>query len=125
MAKCIVKASTLQAIADAIRESNGRQVDYKPRDMAWAVNGLPNMASVGHAYRVTINQSPHQTIYVRRFLQPYQIEHFGSFTVGEPMFYIEATIEAEQGYTAGILNHSGVVLLDRDIVIEATPATAV
>jgi hypothetical protein len=34
MAKVIVKAKHLQAIADAIRECNGRQVPYKAREMA-------------------------------------------------------------------------------------------
>ena len=62
---------------------------------------------------------------MRRFLQPYEVEHFGSFTVSEPMFYIEVTIVPEQGYTAGTLNHSGIIRLDRDMIIEATPATEV
>ena len=34
MEKVIVKAKHLQAIADAIRGCNGRQVLYKPREMA-------------------------------------------------------------------------------------------
>lgn len=125
MAKVIVKAKHLQAIADAIRECNGRQVPYKAREMAQAIDGLPNRANTNHAYRVTINQSPHQTIYVRRFLQPYELEHYGSFTVSEPMFYVEITIVPDEGYRAGTLNHSGVVQLDRDMIVEATPATEV
>ena len=125
MEKVIVKAKHLQAIADAIRGCNGRQVLYKPREMAQAIDDLPNLASTNHSYRITINQTPHQTIYVRRFLQPYEVEHFGSFTVSEPMFYIEVTIVPEQGYTAGTLNHSGIIRLDRDMIIEATPATEV
>ena len=125
MAKVIVKAKHLQAIADAIRECNGRQVLYKPREMANAIDNLPNRANTNHEYRVTINQSPHQTIYVRRFLQPYEIEHHGSFNVSEPMFFLEITIVPEEGYRAGTLNHSGVVQLDRDMIVEATPATEV
>ena len=125
MAKVIVKQKHLQAIADAIRDCNGRQVSYKAREMAAAIDELPSGIHSNHSYRVTINQSPHQTIYVRRFLQPYEVDHFGSFNVAEPFFYIEVTIEAEQGYTAGTLNHSGVIQLDRDLIIEATPATEV
>ena len=55
--------------------------------------------------------------------QPYEVEHFGSFTVSEPMFYIEVTIVPDQGYTAGLLNHTEEITLDRDITISANPAT--
>jgi hypothetical protein len=41
------------------------------------------------------------------------------------MFYVEITIVPDEGYRAGTLNHSGVVQLDRDMIVEATPATEV
>ena len=123
--KVIVNDRHLTNIANAIRELNGSSVSYKAREMSPAIDELPELATSGHAYRVTINQSPHQTITVQKYLRRNENVSTGSFTVSEPFYYITVSIEAENGYEAGILNHSGTFVLDRDFIIEATPATLI
>lgn len=126
MSKVMIKQQHLNDIADAIRYLNGKNtVRYKPREMAQAINELVQGSNNSHTYRVTINQSPHQTIYVRKYLPDYRFTHYDGFTCSEPYYYIDVTIEADEGYVAGTLNHSGTMILDRDYIIEATPATEV
>ena len=122
--KVIVNDQHLTNIANAIRELNGRTISYKAREMAGAIDALPELTRNAHAFRITINQTPHQTITVRKYLEPNETIYAGSFTVNEPFYKILVTIQADEGYTAGTLNHSGVVTVDRDMIIEATDAVA-
>ena len=123
--KVIVNDQHLTNIANAIRELNGRTVSYKAREMSQAIDELPELVTGSHAYRVTINQSPHQTITVQKYLKRNENVSTGSFTVSEPFYYINVSIQADEGYEAGTLNHSGTFVLDRDYIIEATPATPI
>lgn len=48
MRKGLITESTLTDIADAIRQKNGEDTTYKPRDMALAIIQLPsNIINVG------------------------------------------------------------------------------
>lgn len=123
--KVIVNDRHLTNIANAIRQLNGRAVSYKAREMSQAIDELPELAVSGHAFRVTINQTPHQTITVQKYLRRNETVSMGSFTVSEPFYYIDISITPDEGYEAGTLNHSGTMVIDRDIIIEATPATPI
>ena len=123
--KVILNDDSLQNIADAIRSINGANVTYKPREMAAAIDAMPQVLRDVHSYRVTINQSPHQTIKVRKYLPDIEYDYNSSFTVSEQFYLLDISIEADEGYEAGTLNFSGTVLLDRDMIIEATNATEV
>lgn len=123
--KVIVNDQHLTNIANAIRQLNGRNVSYKAREMPQAINELPELAVGGHAFRVTINQTPHQTITVQKYLRRNETVSMGSFTVSEPFYIIDVSIQADEGYLAGTLNHSGTIVVDRDILIEATEATPI
>ena len=123
--KVIVNDQHLTNIANAIRELNGSSVSYKAREMSAAIDALPELTTGSHSFRVTINQSPHQTIIVSRYLDDDTGYHVGSFNVSEQFYKLNISIEADEGYTAGTLNKSGVVTLDRDMLIEATPATPI
>ena len=126
MSKVIINQQSLNDIADAIRYLNGKtSVKYKPKEMAAAIEALIQGSNNSHTYRVTINQSPHQTIYVRKYLPDYRFTHYDGFTCSEPFYYIDVSIQADEGYKAGTLNYSGTMILDRDYIIEATPATEV
>lgn len=123
--KVIVNDQHLTNIANAIRQLNGREVSYKAREMSQAIDELPELVGNQHAYRVTINQTPHQTITVQKYLDDRYSYHIGSFNVGEQFYKINISITPDEGYEAGTLNHSGTMVLDRDIIVEATPATLI
>jgi len=57
--KVIVNDQHLTNIANAIRELNGRTISYKAREMAGAIDALPELTRNAHAFRITINQTPH------------------------------------------------------------------
>lgn len=123
--KVIVQSQRLSDIANAIRYVNGATRTYKAREMAGAISQIPQVLRNNHSFRVTINQSPHQTIKVRRYLPDTQQTHTSGFTISEQFYYLDAWIEPEDGYEAGTLNIDLPFLLDRDVVVEATPATEV
>lgn len=118
----LINDSNLNAIANAIRRKNGLVRTYKPREMAPAIRAINADAPDSREYTVTVIQTPHQTIKVRQVLGG-EKQYDQSFTVSEPYWKIQATIEAEAGYTAGALNYPNEVTVDRDITIKATPAT--
>lgn len=123
--KVIINDQHLTNIANAIRELNGREISYKAREMSQAIDELPELVTGQHAYRVTINQTPHQTITVQKYLDDTSTYHVGSFNVGEQFYKINISITPDEGYEAGTLNHSGTMVLDRDLIVEATPATLI
>lgn len=123
--KVIIDSQTLSNIASAIRYVNGETRSYKAREMAGAIDQIPQVTRDNHAFRVTINQSPHQTITVRRYLPDISQEHTTAFNVTEQFYLLDVSIEADEGYEAGELNVQSPVLLDRDIMIKATDATPV
>lgn len=123
--KVIVRSESLQNIADAIRTITGQVRVFKAREMAPAIDQIPAILRDVHSYRVTINQSPHQRITVRRYLPEIQRVHNTTFTVSEQFYWLDISIEADEGYRAGTLNLSGTIQLDRDRIIEATPAIQV
>lgn len=125
MAKVMLDNQSLIDIGNAIREINGATVSYKPREMAPAIDAIPELTRDVHSYRITINQTPHQTISVHKYLDDKEITYSGSFNVSEVFYKITVSIEAEEGWQAGTLNKSGVIVVDRDMVIEASPATEV
>lgn len=118
----LINDSNLNAIANAIRRKNGLVRTYKPREMAPAIRAINSDAPDSREYTVTVIQTPHQTIKVRQVLGG-EKQYDQSFTVSEPYWKIQATIEPEAGYTAGALNYPNEVTVDRDITIKATPAT--
>lgn len=123
--KVIVNDRHLTNIANAIRELNGSSVSYKAREMSPAIDALPELTNDLHTFRVTITQTPHQTITVEKYLNNNTGFHSGSFNVGEQFYNIDISIEADEGYEAGRLNHPTHMVVDRDISIEATPATPI
>ena len=123
MAKVMLDNQSLIDIGNAIREINGATVSYKPREMAPAIDAIPELTHDTHSFRITINQTPHQTITVRKYTDEKSVVYSGTFTVAEPFYKIVCSIEAEEGWQAGTLNKSGIVVVDRDMIIEATPAT--
>ena len=125
MAKCIIQSQTLSDIASAIRYVNGETRAYKAREMAGAIDQIPQVIRDNHSFRVTVNQSPHQTITVRRYLPDIKQTHTTAFNVTEQFYLLDVSIEADTGYIAGTLNVTSPVLLDRDILIKATDATEV
>ena len=120
----LINDSNLNAIANAIRRKNGLVRTYKPREMAPAIRAINADAPDSREYTVTVIQTPHQTIKVRQVLGG-EKQYDQSFTVSEPYWKIQATIEPEVGYTAGALNYPNEVTVDRDITIKATPATEI
>ena len=122
MSEVIIDDSSLNAIANAIRRKNGLVRTYKPREMAPAIRALQGVAPSSHGYTIKINQSPHQYITVKLRQRPQIVDYEETFTVNEPMWTFEASIEADWGYRAGKLNYVNETSIDRDYVIEATPA---
>lgn len=120
----LINDSNLNAIANAIRRKNGLVRTYKPREMAPAIRAINADAPDSREYTVTVIQTPHQTIKVRQVLGG-EKQYNQSFTVSEPYWKIQATIEPEAGYTAGALNYPNEVTVNRDITIKATPATEI
>lgn len=120
----LINDSNLNAIANAIRRKNGLVRTYKPREMAPAIRAINADAPDSREYTVTVIQTPHQTIKVRQVLGG-EKQYDQSFTVSEPYWKIQATIEADAGYVAGGLNYPDEVTVDRDITIKATPATEI
>lgn len=120
----LINDSNLNAIANAIRRKNGLVRTYKPREMAPAIMAINADAPDSREYTVTVIQTPHQTIKVRQVLGG-EKQYDQSFTVSEPYWKIQATIEADAGYVAGGLNYPNEVTVDRDITIKATPATEI
>lgn len=118
----IINDSSLNAIANAIRRKNGLVRTYKPREMAPAIRAIGATAPDARNYTVTIIQSPHQHITVKQYLGGEKV-YSDSFTLSEPYWKIQATVEPDPGYTAGLLNHAEEITLDRDITISANPAT--
>ena len=120
----LINDSNLNAIANAIRRKNGLVRTYKPREMAPAIRAINADAPDSREYTVTVIQTPHQTIKVRQVLGG-EKQYDQSFTVSEPYWKIQASIEADEGYIAGGLNYPNEVTVDRDITIKATPATEI
>lgn len=120
----LINDSNLNAIANAIRRKNGLVRTYKPREMAPAIRAINADAPDSREYTVTVIQTPHQTIKVRQVLGG-EKQYDQSFTVSEPYWKIQATVEADAGYVAGGLNYPNEVTVDRDITIKATPATEI
>lgn len=123
--KVIVQSQRLSDIANAIRYVNGATRTYKAREMAGAISQIPQVLRNNHSFRVTINQSPHQTIKVRRYLPDMEQTHTTGFNLTEQFYRLDAWVEPDDGYVAGTLNIQTPFLLDRDVVVEATPATEV
>lgn len=71
---------------------------------------------------VTITQSPHQTIHVYTPKKSGGTDNTSSFTCPVGTTY-EAEVIAESGYVAGALNVSGNGTINRDMSINANPAT--
>ena len=122
MTKVLMDDSSLNAIANSIRRKNGLVRTYKPREMAPAIRAFAYNIPSAHDYTVTINQSEHQRIIVRKYLDPNLKEYTQSFTVAEPYYKIDISIEADAGWEAGTLNYQSPTTVDRDIIIQATPA---
>lgn len=118
----IINDSSLNEIANAIRRKNGLVRTYKPREMAPAIRSFKYALPTSHEYRVTVNQSAHQTITVRRYLNNDWKDYTKSFTVSEPYFILDIQIESDAGWTAGTLNQQSTLNLSKDIVISASPA---
>ena len=118
----LINDFNLNAIANAIRRKNGLVRTYKPREMAPAIRAINADAPDSREYTVTVIQTPHQTIKVRQVLGG-EKQYDQSFTVSEPYWKLQASIEADAGYVAGGLNYPDEVTIDRDITIKATPAT--
>ena len=125
MSEVLIDDSSLNKIANSIRGKNGLRRTYKPREMAPAIRAFRNYIPHAHEYNVQINQTPNQTITVKKYLEINRRNHTGTFTVTEPFYILEVSIEADIGYEAGQLNVQSPIVLDRDLIIEATPATPV
>ena len=117
----VINEQYLNDIANEIRRKNGLVRTYKPSEMPAAIRAIGASVPASDGFTVTVIQTAHQTIKVKQFLGGEQ-QYDESFTVSEPFWKIQATIEAEAGYEAGSLNYSDEVTVDRDIIIQATPA---
>lgn len=116
--------SSLSDIANAIRNRNKLVRTYKPREMAPAIRALHDLIPQSDGYEVRIAQYEHQTIKVRRYLNE-ERTYTESFSTTKPFWKIQAEIEADPGYTPGVLNYPDEMSVDRDIFIQATPAEEV
>ncbi len=90
-------------------------------------SGITGGGSSGtrHSYRVTIYQTAHQVITVKKIMDASEETHVSSFLAEEQYERLEVSIEADNGYIAGELNCENVITLDRDIIISATEATEI
>ena len=122
MSEVLIDDLNLNRIANSIRRKNGLVRTYKPREMAPAIRAFRDFIPSPHEYNVVINQTPNQRITVRKFLETNRNNHTGTFTVAEPFYTLDISVEPEFGYQAGQLNCNSPVVLDRDMIIEATPA---
>ena len=122
MSEVLIDDSSLNAIAHSIRRKNGLLRTYKPREMAPAIRAFNDFVPDAHSFTVTVQQSPHQTIRVRKYLDADHHEYTNTFTVSEPYYKLEAVVEADVGYDAGALNYINPITVDRDILISAQPA---
>lgn len=123
MSEVLIDDLNLNKIAHSIRRKNGLVRTYKPREMAPAILAFRNFVPSPHEYNVIVNQTPHQRIIVKRVLQPNRNDYTGTFAVAEPYYTLEISIEADAGYTAGDLICENPIVLDRDLIISATPAS--
>ena len=123
MSEVFIDDSSLNDIANALRQKNGLVRTYKPREMPPAIRALKEFVPSTHGYAIRIQQSEHQTITVRVFQDNRSQTFDRSFTVGEPLWKFEAKIEADAGWVAGTLNYNGTFSIDRDYSIHAQPAT--
>ena len=92
-------------------------------------SGIPGGGGGGggqqHTYRVTIYQTPHQLITVKKKMEASEETHVSSFMAEEKYEKLEVSIEADNGYMAGELNCDNEITLDKDIIIAATEATEI
>lgn len=125
MSEVLINDLNLNRIANSIRRKNGLVRTYKPREMAPAILAFRNFIPSTHEFTVTINQSPHQLITAKRYLHTQRTNHTKTFTVSEPYYIMELNIIPDSGYTAGTLNYKSPIVVDRDMVISATPPTQI
>ena len=100
--------------------------------MLAALSGGGSGGAYGEAnsYKVTITQSEHQSITVRKYLAASSTLYTATFTAAEVFWNLEIKVEADEGYIAGDLIVNGVhmsspavISLDKDYTIYATEAT--
>jgi len=125
MSEVLIDDLNLNKIANSIRRKNGLVRTYKPREMAPAIRAFRNFIPSTHEFVVTINQSPHQLITAKRYLNVDRTNYTNTFTVSEPFYMMELSIVPDGGYEEGTLNYESPVVIDRDMVISATPATPI
>lgn len=125
MSEVFIDDSSLNDIANALRQKNGLIRTYKPREMPPAIRALREFVPSTHGHAIRIIQSDNQTITVRVFQDNNTQVYDRSFTVSEPLWKFEATITPDAGWVAGTLNYNGVFSIDRDYVIQAQPATPI
>jgi hypothetical protein len=123
MSEVLIDDSSLNAIAHSIRRKNGLLRTYKPREMAPAIRAFNDFVPDAHSFTINVQQSPHQTIRIRKYLDADQHEYTNTFTVSEPFYKLDITVEADGGYIAGQPNYESPVTVDRDMIIHASPAT--
>lgn len=123
MSEVLIDDSSLNAIAHSIRRKNGLLRTYKPREMAPAIRAFNDFIPDAHSFTINVQQSPNQTIRIRKYLDADYHEYTNTFTVSEPFYKLDITVEADVGYIAGQPNYESPVTVDRDMVIHASPAT--
>ncbi len=92
-------------------------------------NGSGGAYGDPNSYKVTITQSAHQTIKVRKYYPDSSTLYTATFTASEPFWNIEVSIESDVGYVPGDVVVNGVpyagggtFVLDRDFTIYANEA---
>ena len=123
MSEVLIDDSSLNAIAHSIRRKNGLLRTYKPREMAPAIRAFNDFVPDAHSFTINVQQSPHQTIRLRKYLDADYKEYTNTFTVSEPFYKADIIVEADAGYEAGKPNYVSPITIDRDMVISASPAT--
>lgn len=123
MSEVLIDDSSLNAIAHSIRRKNGLLRTYKPREMAPAIRAFNDFVPDAHSFTINVQQSPHQTIRLRKYLDADYKEYTNTFTISEPFYKADIIVEADAGYEAGKPNYVSPITIDRDMVINASPAT--
>lgn len=109
MSKVLVSDKYLTNIANAIRNKNGQNIQYKPSEMAEAINSLSNISTSPIQYNITITQSAHQTIKLKYAYEP-EKEVSNSFTLSFNPKIISGIVTADIGYKAGNLKYSNNII---------------
>jgi hypothetical protein len=130
----LIQRSTLNGIANAIREQTGETNKYYPGEMAAKILGIMGGAKIPSHY-INIQQQPNQIITVDtsvgiKYTGSDETSHTESYTTNGNFEYVEvisAKTKAAKGYHRGnivftpntITNGS---VLDGDVTVTATPA---